>query len=157
MTRRIVFTTPTLTHYRARFHELVRENLARHKLEYVLIYGQPNPTDSEKGDVVDIVWASKIRNRYGVAPFHRVLLQPFFHLIRRGDFVILDHENWLLANYPLLALRRLLGIKVALWGHGRNFQSRHPYGLKERWKRYWTNRPDWWFTCTEETAVGLSP
>jgi glycosyltransferase involved in cell wall biosynthesis len=40
---------------------------------------------------------------------------------------------------------------VAFWGHGRNLQSTAPTGLRERWKRWFVNRVDWWFAYTDST------
>lgn len=64
-------------------------------------------------------------------------------------------ESRIISNYPLL-LRRWLGgaCRVAYWGHGRNFQSNSPNGLRERWKRIMLTKVDWWFAYTE-VSVGL--
>jgi glycosyltransferase involved in cell wall biosynthesis len=42
--------------------------------------------------------------------------------------------------------------KVALFGHGRNFQAERPDVLRERFKRYWASKADWWFCYTERSA-----
>jgi glycosyltransferase involved in cell wall biosynthesis len=61
-------------------------------------------------------------------------------------------ENRILSNYRWL-LR--LGVspmqRLGYWGHGRNLQSDSPSGLRERWKRWFVNRVDWWFAYTELT------
>jgi len=149
---RVVFTTATLTHYRVNFHELVRDKLSNVGIEYKLIYGQPGPADAEKGDCAEIPWATKIRNYYGVSIASAATWQPFFGELHSKDFVVLGQQNRLLANYVLQSSRRLLSIRIALWGHGRNFQSTRPNELAELWKRFWARQCDWWFTYTEQTG-----
>jgi glycosyltransferase involved in cell wall biosynthesis len=66
---------------------------------------------------------------------------------------VIIQENRVLSNYPLL-LRRLLAKgspKIAFWGHGVNFQSNKPSGIRERWKTIFANKVDWWFAYTEIT------
>jgi glycosyltransferase involved in cell wall biosynthesis len=68
-----------------------------------------------------------------------------------SDLVVIGQENRLLTNYVIQGLRRFQRPKVALWGHGRNFQSELRSGFAERWKRFWATKCDWWFAYTEET------
>ena len=42
--------------------------------------------------------------------------------------------------------------KIALWGHGRNFQSINPDGILERWKKCLSKQVDWWFAYTQSSA-----
>ncbi|KRA42075.1 hypothetical protein ASD80_10130 [Devosia sp. Root635] len=71
---------------------------------------------------------------------------------KNDDLVILQQQNNLLGNYPILLSRRVQGKKVALFGHGKNFQSSSPNGLAETFKRWWSRRVDWWFAYTVECA-----
>lgn len=76
--------------------------------------------------------------------------------------MIIGQENRYLLNYPVQLLAGLLARRVALWGHGRNFQARNRDSLAERWKRFWAQRCDWWFAYTDETrrhieALGFPP
>lgn len=64
--------------------------------------------------------------------------------------VIVTQENALLANHLLILQPRRF--KLAFWGHGANLQSNHPNGFKERFKRWTTNRVDWWFAYTSMSA-----
>jgi glycosyltransferase involved in cell wall biosynthesis len=153
---RVLFTTPTLTHYRVGFHERVRELLHENAVEYELIYGAPSERDRTKRDCADIVWATKVANRYGKGMFDRVLWQPYLSHIREGDLVVLPQENRVLTNYIVQTMRSRWSVRAALWGHGRNFQSPNPVGIAERWKKLWATRCDWWFTYTEQTAAIVS-
>jgi glycosyltransferase involved in cell wall biosynthesis len=85
-----------------------------------------------------------------------VVWQPYPRALRDADLVVLIQENRILSNYPWLlrwGVRR--GQRVAYWGHGRNLQSTAPEGLRERWKRWFVNRVDWWFAYTEATRAIL--
>ena len=59
-------------------------------------------------------------------------------------------ENKLIQNHLLLLGPRRF--RLAFWGHGANLQSDNPHGLKERFKRWTTNRVDWWFAYTQMSA-----
>jgi len=146
---RVVLVVSILTHYRVRFHELVRERLATHNIRYDLIFGTPLPHEAAKGDTAVIPWGTALPSR----PLRNLLWQPALRLLRGAQLVIVTQENRLLLNY-LLQIGRLLPFRsrrVAFFGHGRNFQARNPNSRAERWKRYWATRVDWWFAYTEET------
>jgi glycosyltransferase involved in cell wall biosynthesis len=61
-------------------------------------------------------------------------------------------ESRILSNYPLLISRLWSKRKVAYWGHGKNFQSDAPSGLREQWKNFLLRRVDWWFAYTSMTV-----
>ena len=41
---------------------------------------------------------------------------------------------------------------MAYWGHGANFQSDAPVGVRERWKQMLLTKVDWWFAYTQMTV-----
>lgn len=149
--KRVVAITHTVFHYRAPFHERVRHNLAADGIDYFVVYGQPDKAESKKGDTSSLSFGRLIRNRYLYCGRQPLIWQPALSYALNSDLLVIIHENRLLINYPLQILRRLLGLKVALFGHGRNFQSRNPNGKQERLKRWTALRADWWFGYTEET------
>jgi glycosyltransferase involved in cell wall biosynthesis len=51
----------------------------------------------------------------------------------------------------LLAKRIFNNQKIAFWGHGKNFQNPNPKNPKELFKRFFLNKPDWWFAYTDIT------
>jgi hypothetical protein len=98
-------------------------------------------------------WAHKVENRVWEVGERDIIWQPFPDILRDADLVVVMQENRILSNYPLLLKRVLLrGPKVAYWGHGANFQSNTPAGLREQWKRLMLTRVDWWFAYTEMTV-----
>ena len=151
-----------LAQYRVPFHEGVRARLAASGVQYDAIFGQPDSAMAMKGDVASLGWERKVTNNYiRVGPFSAVW-QPVLKDIWNCDLAIVGQENRLLVNYVAQMLAPFRPSRLAFWGHGRNFQSRHPQGMAERWKRWWAPRCDWWFAYTEETrrhieALGFPP
>ena len=146
-----------LFHYRRQLFELLREKCRVHGIDLVLVHGQPYRDEIKKKDDAVLPWATQVRNRYfPVREKKDLCWQPTPELVRGSDLVVLMQENRLLANYVWL-LRRMLGTGplLAFWGHGRDFQSRAPGGLRERWKSLLINRVDWWFAYTSVTAQVL--
>ncbi len=144
---RVVFLTAILTHYRLGFHARTRKRLSQRGISYQLVYGLPDAAEAAKGDTAALPWATPIRNRR-LGP---LLWQPALRHITGADLVILGQENKLLLNYLLQLSPKRFRPRIALFGHGRNFQSRAPQGIAEQWKRFWAIRADWWFAYTEET------
>lgn len=144
-----------LTHYRLPFFEALREELRTKGTELVLVHGQPAPTELAKKDQGHLPWAVEVRNRYRRVLGKDLVWQPLPREARDADLLIFTQENSILSNYVHLIKRRLGGPKVAYWGHGVNFQSDAPAGLRERWKRLWLNQVDWWFAYTELTVEHL--
>jgi len=146
--RSVAFLTRVLTHYRVPFHQIVRQRLAREGVHYRLLYGRPSETEAEKNDLGSIDWAEPVRCTYlGGGRLSWLDITG----LGETDLVIIGQENSLLNNYALIA-ERLVGRRVAFFGHGKNFQSANPNGRAERFKRFWITRVDWWFAYTELSA-----
>lgn len=146
---RATFVYPYSFHYRAPFHEHVRAKLSDCGIDYSVSYCEPFGENAKKLDTAEIEWGSKVR--LSRIPRTKLLLQHSFQDIGDSDLLIVQQENSLLFNYILQLLPASRRPKVAFFGHGRNFQSRNPGGLSERWKRFWSTRCDWWFAYTEES------
>jgi glycosyltransferase involved in cell wall biosynthesis len=148
---RVVFLTAVLPQYRLPFHERVRSTLATSGIDYDLIYGQPSPSEAKKGGFSELSWGKAIINRYFQFGPLSAVWQPALQELRKADLAVIGQENRLLINYILQAMPGHARPKVALWGHGRNFQSERPTGFSGRWKAYWATRCDWWFAYTEDS------
>jgi glycosyltransferase involved in cell wall biosynthesis len=132
--------------------ERLRAACAEHRVELHLVHGQASPYEALKHDTGQIAWADTVRNRFLRVGGVDLVWQPYPAALRDADLVVLIQENRLLSNYPwLLRLRTPPRQRVAFWGHGRNLQSTAPEGLRERWKRWFVNRVDWWFAYTDST------
>lgn len=156
MRARVVITQHRLLHYRQAFFERLRTACAARGIELRLVHGQPSPTEALKKDTGALAWADVVRNRYLRFKGVDLIGQPFPAELRDADLVVLIQENRILSNYPwLLRLLVRRGQRIAYWGHGRNLQSGSPHGLRERWKRWWVKRADWWFAYTDSTRAIL--
>jgi len=116
------------------------------KLE--LLVGQGTPAEEKKHDAGELPWAKMIPTHY--LGGGRLCLQPLRPHLDGVDLLIVTQENKLIQNHVLLLAPRRF--KLAFWGHGANLQSDNPNGLRERYKRWTTNRVDWWFAYTQMSA-----
>jgi glycosyltransferase involved in cell wall biosynthesis len=95
-------------------------------------------------------------NPYRLAPVLRVGPLHFhmaWRLTTMSDLVVLPQELKYGLSYFLLA-RRVAGLggRLAMWGHGRNFQVSNPDSAAERFKRRISKLVDWWFAYTSLSA-----
>jgi len=145
---KVAFITCILPHYRIRFHEIVRELLASQGVEYNLVYSDPIGVELEKGDTVELSWATKVPARLIGHKGKGFIWQPI-HKFFDSDLIIVGHENRQLASYVGIVGARFMRFKIAYFGHGKNFQAKTSNSLAERWKRFCAKRVDWWFTYTK--------
>lgn len=154
--RKVTILQHRLLHYRLTLFERLRGACARNDIELNLVHGQASPQEELKKDTGAISWATPVRNRFLNVAGRDLLWQPFPEALRNSELVIVMQENRILSNYPLILQRYMRSsTKVAFWGHGCNFQSRAPHGLRETWKRALLTKVDWWFAYTELTAQML--
>lgn len=145
--KRVCYVFPVSHHYRRPFHEKLRELLAGHDVDYRVFYCAPRGENLKKNDTVEIPWGYKVPLKQWSGFEYQAALAE----ILRYDLVIVQQENKLALNY-ILNIASMLGLmKLAYFGHGRNFQSRNPDGLGERFKRFWATKVNWWFGYTDET------
>ena len=137
-----------LTHYRVPFFVALREVLAERGIQLELLVGQGTPEEENKHDAGELPWAKSIPTRYLARG--RLCWLPVQPHLAGADLVVVTQENKLIQNHLLLLMPRRF--KLAFWGHGANLQSDNPHGFKERFKRWTTNRVDWWFAYTQMSA-----
>lgn len=137
-----------LTHYREPLFSVLRDKLAARGIQLELLVGHGTPAEEKKHDVGDLAWAQSIPTHYWLGG--RLCWQPMGTHLDGVDLLIVTQENKLLQNHLLMLKPRRF--KLAFWGHGANLQSDNPRGLKERFKRWTTNRVDWWFAYTQMSA-----
>mgnify|MGYP000495228091 CR=1 FL=1 len=137
-----------LTHYRVPLFEALRGLLAERNIRLELLVGRGTPAEEKKQDAGELPWAKPIPTHYLAGG--RLCWQPVQRHLGGADLVIVTQENKLIQNHLLLLAPRRF--KLAFWGHGANLQSDNPHGFKERFKRWTTNRVDWWFAYTQMSA-----
>lgn len=146
--RRVVIVQRRLTHYRVPLFELVRKNLREVGIQLDLLVGEGRVNEKSKNDAGTIPWATQVPTRYYLGG--RLCWQPIQPFLTGADLVIVTQENAILVNHLLLL--QSTKYKLAFWGHGANLQSSKPTGIKERYKRWSSNRVDWWFAYTQMSA-----
>ncbi len=146
--KRVVIAQRRLTHYREPLFDTLRERLRERGVELDLLVGRGTPQEEKKQDVGYLSWAKTIPTHYLAGG--RLCWQPLKIHLEEGDLLIVTQENKLLQNHLLMLKPRRF--KLAFWGHGANLQSGNPGGFKERFKRWTTNRVDWWFAYTQISA-----
>ena len=154
---KVVVLQHRLLHYRTALFEQLRANCAGRGIELHLVHGQATRREQARKDEGRLPWANKVENRVWEVGDRDLMWQPFPQHLRDADLVLLMQESRLLSNYPFLlkgflTRRFFTGPKIAFWGHGANFQSDAPAGLREQWKRWWLTRVDWWFAYTQSTV-----
>ncbi len=145
----------TLPEYRIPFFEALRPRLEACGIELRLIYGQPIGVDQLKRDTGHIAWALPIRNRIVNVGSRQLYWQPCLHLLKDCDLVIVEQASKLLLNYVLAAKQRFGGPKLAMWGHGRNYQAHSASLVGEIVKRRISRRAHWFFAYNESSAVAV--
>lgn len=149
--KKVVISQHRLLHYRVGLFESLRTACQDAGVDLRLVHGQPTRREVIKNDIGRLAWADQVRNLYLPVAGRDIVWQPFPKHLVDADLVILMQENRLVSNYPWIYGSRGKSTRVAFWGHGRNFQSKSPSGLAERWKRSYLGKVDWWFAYTELT------
>lgn len=150
--KKVAILQHRLLHYRTNLFEQLREVCAERGIDLHLVHGQASPRELAKKDEGTLPWAHKVHNRFWEAGERNLVWQPFPAVFKDADLVVVMQENRILSNYPLLLSRMWSPRKVAYWGHGKNFQTDAPTGLREKWKDFLLARVDWWFAYTEMTV-----
>lgn len=146
--KRVLLLQRRITHYREPVFNALRTRLAEKNIELLLVYGDPTPAEKEKNDAGYLSWGNHIACRYFLNG--HLCWQNIGGYLQGADLVITAQENRLLYNF-ILHLKRS-AMKMAYWGHGRNFQAKPKHLLSEMIKKWLIKRVDWWFAYTNESA-----
>ncbi|MBZ5583967.1 MAG: hypothetical protein LAQ30_17500, partial [Acidobacteriia bacterium] len=113
-----------------------------------VLYGQP--AVPERGLVEGpFRYGERMRNVYIPVLHKRLILHTGVRqALTESDLVVVQQGNTLLLNYALIALRGVMGFRLAFWGHGKNFQT-SPGRLAEKWKRIYSRFADHWFAYND--------
>jgi len=150
--KKVVILQHRLLHYRMKLFDQLRDACSARGIELYLVHGQASRRESVKKDEGSLPWAHKVVNRFLEMGGRDIVWQPYPSQLQDADLVVVMQESRILSNYPLLLSRLWSGRKVAYWGHGKNFQSNAPTGLREKWKDFLITRVDWWFAYTQMTV-----
>lgn len=148
MSKRVTILQDRLLHYRVGLFEHLRKLADEKGISLFLVHGQASPLDKKKRDEGYLDWPVRVKNRWWVVNGHDLLWQPLPHHLLDSDLIIMLQHNRILSNYRLMFGAQRRWSKIAFWGHGKNFQSRHPSGIGELIKHRLIRSVDWWFTYT---------
>lgn len=147
--KHVYFVTDVMMHYRAPFHNRLRDALRRKDIAYSVIYSSPSPINERQKDTIDLDWGVCVPCHRTTISGIQICWQSVSKHVLNADLVIIGQESRYLHNYLLIALRYLNLIKrIAFFGHGRNFQS-EDRGFKYRLKQKYSLMVDWWFCYTD--------
>jgi glycosyltransferase involved in cell wall biosynthesis len=144
---RVLFVVSGMFHYRVEFHRHLRAKLAARGIAYDVAYTDGAPELSGRNDTRVLDFGRKVGARWLKLGPITLCWQNAMRQALDYDLVIVMQENKYLINYVLQALRWFGGPRLAFYGHGRNLQN-DATALRERFKRLWVNRVDWWFAYT---------
>jgi glycosyltransferase involved in cell wall biosynthesis len=150
----VAYVFPISHRFRVPFHEELKRILNSRNIDYTYVYSDVELDG--KDDTKRIEWAKPSALIHFRIFGRRLMYQAAFLKTLTCDLVILQHENGLLGNYPILFARNLLKQRVAFFGHGKNFQATNSDSLAERFKRYLATKVNWWFAYTERSAEIVS-
>lgn len=150
--RTVAIVQCSLRPYRIAFYDQLRDLLATENVDLRVIYGQPNPSEREKQSNSTLPWGTYTRNRYLSFAGREISWQPCSRLLRDADLIIVEQAVKHVLNWELALSPGRRHFKLALWGHGRNFQSKSSTSLAERSKRVLTKHSDWWFAYNSSGA-----
>jgi glycosyltransferase involved in cell wall biosynthesis len=152
VTGRVAIVQEAVFHYRERFYVLLRERLAEDDIELVLIHSNALPGRDVWRSTVELPWAHRVDARTLRVAGRRLVWQRGHRLLRGCDLVIVEQGSRHLLNYVLLVEQMLGRRRVALWGHGRNFDEEDASRLGEALKARWSARVHWWFVYNDLSA-----
>lgn len=145
----VVILQHRLLHYRTGLFNKLRDTCGSQGIRLHLVHGQATRREMQKKDEGTLPWACTVENKFVEVGQRDILWQPYPANLGHADLVIVMQESRIISNYPFLIGRRWSNRKVAYWGHGVNFQSESPNGLRERWKRSMLTAVDWWYAYTD--------
>ena len=139
-----------LPHYRVGFFSALHTALHGDGIDLELSYGVPPGSDATPDP--ELSWARPVRNRViAMGSSSPLVWQQIPRAVRKADLVVLMQESKVLSNFPVIA-RGVAGLsRVALWGHGLNFEQEHG-SLSNRFKLSYSRRVHWWFAYTKGVA-----
>lgn len=150
--RKVAILQYRLLHYRLELFSKLKEILEGRGVELVLVHGQASEQERKRRDEGRLDWAVVVKNKFFNFKGRDILWQPLPREANGADLIVFMQESRILSNYPLLFKLRSSGSKVSYWGHGKNYQSTAPNGIREWWKRLLINSVDWWFAYTDMTV-----
>jgi glycosyltransferase involved in cell wall biosynthesis len=146
--KKVIIIQKELKNYRIEFFNLLREKLLQHKVNLLVIYGQPETTELYKNDNTFLEWGLYKTSTIIKLGKKRLYWQPILRYIGNSDLVIVEQASKLLINYILFFYHLIKINRLAFWGHGKNLQEPTINRFSEFIKKIISRNVDWWFAYT---------
>jgi len=143
--RNVLIIQEHLPHYRVPFFNLLYKELKARGISLRLVF---SPQSKESLIAGSIPWAEPVPIRW-LGP---IGFQNIFSMAKNADLIVMPQEVKYASLSILLAMRPIGRWKIALWGHGKNFQALNPNSLVELYKQFLSRRIDWWFAYNNLSA-----
>ncbi len=137
--------------YRRPFFDLLHERLKTDRLKLTVLYSAPNKLEAERKDAVDLPAAYGLKVRAYWSRGYRVVYQACLSRAVTADLIIVEQASKHVINYVLSIMRAFGLVKMAYWGHGKNWQQDGTSWM-ESVKHSLLCRTDWWFAYTTQVA-----
>jgi glycosyltransferase involved in cell wall biosynthesis len=138
-----------MPHYRIDFFSGLRNSLAKENILLKLIYGKNRYVP--RMDEFDLPWANPINNYVFKVGKQEFYWQKIPRRVFSSDLIVLMQESKILSNYQIIIRSLLVGKKVALWGHGIDYQKKQNI-VRSQFKKIYSTKISWWFAYTKGVA-----
>lgn len=152
---RVVFVQKFVPHYRLPMFEKLRDNLAEQGVEFILLYGLPDPYEGSKVKTMQPAWGLQVDSKIFNVLGRYLYWQGVHKHIKKGDLVIVEQAAKLLDNYVIFTKRQLGGCKMGYFGHGQCFQPKVELFISRWVKKLMLRKVDRWFAYTEVSRQSL--
>lgn len=153
ISKKVIIIHRIIAPYRVPFYEMLRNILVAKGIDLSVIYGYPRHHETDP--YASLSFGTQVKTRYLIIGQRFLVWLSAMKYACSSDLVIVQQSNTNLINYLLIPLRKLLGFKLAFWGHGINFQATNPNSIGERLKKYYSIHADHWFAYTDLSKVAL--
>jgi len=150
--KRVIIVLPYVNTYRVSLLHSLHDELARRRIDLTVTVGAPSGRDHLRSDAAQDYPSVKLKQ-------FQLRLGRRFVLLRyppkgwlRADLVILEQAVKNLETYPIILVRKLLGKKTALWGHGMTITEAQS-SIQRKIQRWMLRTTDWLFAYTEQSAI----
>jgi len=153
--KRVIFVQKFVPHYRLPLFELLKRKLEENGIEFVLIYGSPDPYEGSKVKMEFPEWGVRVESK--IIPIYERYLywQGIPFKIKKDDVVIVEQAAKLLDNYILFFLEQINIVRMCYFGHGQNFQDKYELKISKKIKQLMVGRVSKWFAYTKMSVDSL--
>jgi glycosyltransferase involved in cell wall biosynthesis len=149
---KVVIAQSWVSQYRSEFYAALRRELDARGVDLVIVHGRPTGSETEHSDKIDVPGAVVVENTMITVAGKPLIFTPVLGATSDADLVIVEQATKNLATYLLLMRHVIGGPKLAMWGHGQNFQTSEASAAGEAIKRWMSRRVHWWFAYNDLSA-----